>query len=126
MKFFFSDARARLQDIQIDYSIYRTGCFRLLWCSKYGKSNNLEFYKGINYEYKDEKQLWMDRLICNISEDHILVPYKVPLEQTKVIKKKITKIIKTKSGEIKNIINKTFVPVELLKRYLDILDKKQA
>lgn len=57
----------------IDLAIYKKGSFRMLWNSKLGKNNNLEFHKGINYKHSDDKQLFFDCLVRNISNDSQLV-----------------------------------------------------
>ncbi len=109
----------------IDPSIYRTGCLRLLWCSKLGKSNNLEFYKGINYNYgNNNKQLFMDTLIRNISKNNQLVP--IIIQKDIQIKNKLRKIV-NKETVIDNIITKnSSVSIEIIKKYLDILNKNRC
>lgn len=53
----------------IDKNIYRVGCFRLLHCSKKGKTNKLRFLRGINYNYQDEKTVFFDSLVTHISKN---------------------------------------------------------
>lgn len=106
----------------IDLSIYKTGCLRLLWCSKLGKSNNLEFYKAINYEFKDEKQLFMDTLLKNINDKCQLIPIKIP-DNIKITRR-INKATKTVNiNEINQ--NNLKTPLNLIKKYLDILNNKR-
>ena len=53
----------------IDMSVYRDGSLRMLWNSKMDYGVTLEYDRGINYTYKDDKTLFMDSLItcCNTS-----------------------------------------------------------
>ena len=62
----------------IDLSIYRTGCFRMLWSSKINKSNKLIFHKGINYENKNDSNLFYDCLITNINTDYYSIDFTIP------------------------------------------------
>lgn len=55
----------------VDMCIYRTGCFRLLWCSKINKNNSLKYHKSYYYEYISEKQLFMDCLLLNLNKDEV-------------------------------------------------------
>jgi hypothetical protein len=108
----------------IDLNIYKTGGLRLLWNSKFGKNSNLEFYKGVNYQYENEKQLFMDCLLKNISEKHHFVNFEIT-KDVKIVRKGIPR--KQTSLIIKDIIKKYInQPIELLKKYLDLLDVKRA
>lgn len=108
----------------IDPSIYRTGCLRLLWCSKLGKSNNLEFYKGINYNFSNDKQLFMDTLIRNVSKNNQLAP--IIIQKDIVIKNESRKVVNKKT-DIDNIITKnSSVSIATIKKYLDILNKNRC
>lgn len=53
----------------IDKNIYRVGCFRMLHCSKIGKTNYLRFYKGINYKPSDDENLFKDSLVTHMYDD---------------------------------------------------------
>ena len=56
----------------IDMNIYRKGCFRMIYCNKFGKNNKLKFYCGINYTYPNNKyQVFLDSAICYITTDNI-------------------------------------------------------
>ena len=61
----------------IDKSIYKKGCFRMLYCNKLGKYNTLIYYKGYNYEIENDYQLFIDSCLCsnNILDtvDYILI-----------------------------------------------------
>ena len=122
MKFFITNTNSHLiENHIIDPVVYRKGCFRLLWNSKYGINKNLEFYRSHNYNYQTEAQLFNDCLLKNIGEDHFIVPIKIP-ENVKIIKKqkpKNTNIDLNNNG----IINH---PVSIIKKYLDLLDVERA
>lgn len=49
----------------VDKSIYKKGCFRMIHCSKIGKLNPLVFYRGYNYDYNDDYQLFIDSCLCS-------------------------------------------------------------
>jgi len=125
MKHFLSD----LNDTElvkkdvIDMSVYKSGCFRLLWNSKLGKNVNLEYYKSINYKYTTDKQLFYDCLLRNIPEKHELIEVDLP-ESKKIINK--TKILKKNDlFTDKENTNKIY-DVGLIKRYLNIINIKRA
>ena len=138
MKFFMMSVKCPLiqKDI-LDLSIYKKGSFRCLWNSKFGKKNNLEFYKGINYKYKNDKDLLNDCLVKNISQDSLLVEIELP-KNIKIIKKKFVKRQlfgnqdnQDNQNNIDNQNNQnktkfTKFPVSTLKKYLDLLDEKRA
>lgn len=75
MKHFLSDLddSKLVKEHTIDLSVYKTGCFRILWNSKLGKGINLEYYRSINYNYVSDKQLFYDCLLKNIPEKHELI-----------------------------------------------------
>ncbi len=55
LKEFMQQIKHPLVDKHIfDHSIYKDGCFRMLWNSKMGKQNKLEFDYAINYEYNGD------------------------------------------------------------------------
>jgi hypothetical protein len=124
IKFFMFDIESKLiKDDIIDPSIYKPGSLRMLWNSKCGKKQNLEFYKAINYTNENDHKLFMDCLVTNIPETYQFVDYKVP-ENIKLEKPKK----KTKNQQIALMLNETIknikYPVELIKKYLDIIDVK--
>jgi hypothetical protein len=49
----------------LDPSIYRTGCFRMMYSSKLNKNNKLKYYSSYNYNIINDKTTFMDTLICN-------------------------------------------------------------
>ena len=113
-----------------DPQTYKVGGFRMLWSSKLNVNVPLEFYKGINYEYVNDEQLFMDCLLKNISnsQKHYLININVPKNIKPLVHKNIKNI------NIKN--NTHFIPAashannlysaNYLKRYIDILDIKRA
>ena len=72
----------------IDTLVYRTGCFRMLNCSKLNKNNALRFYKSYNYQYTTDEQLFMDCLLLNIDPKIKFIDYDL-IEPPKIIKQKI-------------------------------------
>ena len=72
----------------IDLSVYGNGCFRLFGCSKLGKNNKLITNKLINYEYHDDKQIFMDILLLNFGVDTKIINYVIQNEQQNVKIKK--------------------------------------
>ena len=49
----------------VDHNVYKTGCFRMIFCSKLGKQNKLIYYTSFNYtKPTDEYQLFLDACIC--------------------------------------------------------------
>ena len=133
-------------------TIYRVGCMRLLWNSKLGKSTPLEYnesdckYLGTNkYQYVSDYKLFMDCLLTNISDnsEEIKIDINVPGIEDKPNEKKGTQVkgkkvkgkqiklkgkqVKGKEGETdeKEKANET-IEIEVIKKYLDILDIKRA
>lgn len=102
----------------IDLNIYRAGMFRLLWNTKYGVDNKLQFYKSINYESIDDKSLFMDCLVTNINNDCKLVDIKI--ENTT-----ITKPTRPAKQDIKTS-NITVHPINQIEKYINLLDDKRA
>ena len=133
MKFFMMDISSPLiNDNIIDLAIYRKGCFRMLWNSKCGKGNNLEFSEGINYNYsskngngnENDKQLFMDCLVTNIPATAQLVDFKID-ENIKLNKQKKGFPIKLKSVNFQQRTNKK-ISVDVLKKYVDLLSIKRT
>ncbi|ARF09927.1 superfamily II helicase [Indivirus ILV1] len=129
IKYFMSCINSDLITNKIlDPSVYKKGSFRMLWNSKSKNGINLEFYKSINYEYSDDKQLFMDCLLLNIPEKHQFVNIQLPTS-TKIINKKLPKLKKILSDD-KELNNNdhyelVFQPVNLLKKYVDLLSDKR-
>jgi hypothetical protein len=116
----------------IDPNIYRVGCMRMLWNSKMGKSNVLEytecdFIDDNKYAYVSNKQLFMDCLLTNI-KNSTLIDIKIDIK-TDVPKKKI---IPKKVISNKNMIEKQKIEIvenheiETIKQYLDLIDEERA
>jgi hypothetical protein len=85
MKYFMTDIQL------IDHSVYKIGCFRMLYCSKIEKNNKLIFFRGDNYNYPDtDYQLFLDSSICNINAIET-----VNLDIPEIIKTKYNKKINT-------------------------------
>ena len=123
LKFFMAQLQSHLIDKNIiDLNIYRIGCLRLLWNSKFESSTNLEYYKSYNYEYIDDKKLFMDCLLTNIPEKHQLVNYITP-KNVKIKKKKFTCASNKLNININRKINQ---PIESLKKYLNLLNIKRT
>jgi hypothetical protein len=82
MKFFFMTLQSDLIDRKIiDKSIYRTGSFRMLHCSKKSKNNKLKFFKGINYvKPTNDVNLFYDSLITEITNKK---PYVINIANNK-------------------------------------------
>jgi len=68
MGYFVSDIK------YLDMKIYRTGCFRLPLCCKFGINNRLEYYLSYNYDVISDQQLFLDSCITNETSEvkHIL------------------------------------------------------
>lgn len=110
----------------IDPNIYRTGCMRLLWNSKYGRSNILEYdeckFMTNQYTVVNDYQLFMDCMLTNISYDSQLIDMKIDIVVNRNNKKKT--VVK-KDIEIKNNVDIKY-DVKLIKQYLDLIDVKRA
>jgi len=118
IRYFISNIKSSYIDNKIlDPNVYRKGCFRLLWNSKIKKNINLEYAKSIYYDNKDDKTLFYDCLLKNISENS----YTIKLDMPKILTiKKITKTIQNKLGK-QDVYNEIY-SINYLKRYIDILD----
>jgi len=130
MKFFMTEIKSPLiRDKIIDLNIYKTGCFRMLWNSKIGVNVNLEYHSGINYNYIDDKTLFMDCLIQNIN-----TPQLSSLTQSFKPDVKIPENVKLKTSikatDIKKINTKltkfTKVPIKMINKYLSLISVKRA
>jgi len=118
MKCFMMTVKTPLIDQKIiDPNIYRVGCMRMLWNSKMGKSNILEYDDSDLYEYISDKQLFMDCLITNISVDSQLIDFKIP---------EIIKPIIQKRKNVVQITDNQKYEINTIKQYLDMIDDKRA
>jgi hypothetical protein len=121
MKCFMMTVKTPLIDQKIiDPNIYRVGCMRMLWNSKMGKSNILEyddFDSNDSYEYISDKQLFMDCLITNINTESHLIDFKIP----EIVKPMIQK---RKNG-VKITDNQKY-EINVIKQYLDLIDIKRS
>lgn len=118
----------------IDLSIYKIGCMRMIWNSKALPSNiryNLEYIdddnyaqfieKGLLYKYKDDKTLFLDSLVTNISTDSNLINVLINEDTEKEKKKK-----RNNKNSIINInSNKKSKPLEMLRELMNLIDKNR-
>jgi len=128
----------------IDPNIYRRGCFRMLWNSKIGKNNPLEYFEqpdgifiGEKYNYTTDKQLFLDSLLLNINKNatliDIVIPKKIKLKAD-VVQNPGEQIIESgdmtkKYISIKDIINSKANKIHTckeIKQYVDLLSIKRA
>ena len=113
-----------IRDKSIDPNIYRVGCMRMLWNSKLGKSNILDYddsdceFLGKNkYRYINDKTLFEDTLITNIKKDSNLI--KVSIIKNSRGKKSIGKGKPSKSKIRKYAIKE-------LKKYIKLINPDRA
>lgn len=63
IKYFMNDVKL------IDQSVYKIGCFRMMYCSKMGKNNKLIYYTSLNYNKPNiDYELFLDACICYITD----------------------------------------------------------
>lgn len=130
MKFFISDIDSQLiRDGIFDVAPYKTGGLRLFGNAKYGSDRYLEFYKGINYKYTSDEQVFMDCLLRNIPKKHQFVDYKVPVNikiapKKKPVKKITQNVIQHNDHVVINEYDedKLHVPVCVIAKYLNMID----
>jgi hypothetical protein len=110
----------------IDPMIYKVGCMRMLWNSKLGKSNNLEFVEcdfmaDNKYSYITDKQLFMDCLLTNIKKDSTLINFQIsePILKTKN-SKNINKKINYQSDKQYNY------NIKIIKQYVDLISDTRS
>ena len=116
MKHFMIKLKSPLIDKKIlDLAIYRVGCFRLLFNSKYGKNNILIPHE----KTRNNKKLFMDSLITNILPKSTLVKIKLP--SNKIVCKS-----KTKKSSLKNHTSKEDVPLKKLEKLVSLLNKERV
>ena len=59
----------------VDTSVYKNGCLRILYSSKYGKNNALTFFKSYNYIYSNDITIFMDSLLLNIDSNLPIISF---------------------------------------------------
>jgi hypothetical protein len=64
----------------VDQSVYKIGCFRMIYCSKMGKQNKLLYYTSNNYTKTTDYQLFLDSCIC-YTENKPTISYNIPIQQ---------------------------------------------
>ena len=106
----------------IDLSIYKNKTLRLLYNTKYGKDNYLDFYKGINYTKKNDKDFFFDSMVTPQNEDYCLVPFEIK-EKQKNKKSKNKKNNKYTEDDIKF---ENRVPCSVVEQYVNILSKERT
>ena len=112
-----------MQDISlIDQSVYKTGCFRMLYCSKFARNNKLIYSHSYNYTYPTtDYQFFLDTSIC-YTENKQLLPFEI---LTQDIKNQYTS--RSKNNKIHNIPrNYTYqnIDFDILQTTLDKLIPK--
>jgi hypothetical protein len=98
MKYFMNDIKL------IDQSVYKIGCFRMMYCSKMGKNNKLIYNTSINYNKPNiDYELFLDACICNTQNKQQLkieIPIIIKTYDNKIIKIPTQKIIKHNNKSI--------------------------
>ena len=108
MKYFMSDINI------IDQSVYKTGCFRMLFCSKLGKKNKLLPSFFISYEKPlDEYRLFLDCCVC-YTENKPKIKINITDQIVKNINGKTIRLINSNINELrKNVKHYTYRDVNL-------------
>jgi hypothetical protein len=129
MKFFIMGIKndSLIRNKIIDPNIYKDGCVRLLWNSKYGMSSPLEFHKDMNedceysYRYTNNKTLFYDCLLLNIPKKHELIKIKLPTNL------KVDSRLRTSTGASSiNNIGVEQIMVSTLSNFINLLSKERA
>jgi hypothetical protein len=120
MRSMFFDTKSDLIDNCIlDPRAIKSGCFRFLWATKKGKENKLEYYKGIDYKRpKDDKQLFMDCMVCNINKNDTILEYKSEYDKENKPEKPKTK----NQILLDKIIQKEDIHTDKLKEIINLID----
>jgi hypothetical protein len=120
MKYFMNDIDF------IDQSVYRIGCFRMMFCSKMGKQNNLLYSNSINYiKPTKEYQLFLDCCICH-TQDKTTLKFDI-IDQIKITtnNKYTSTSTSTSTCSSQNIVSRNYsyrnVDFEIIKSTLDKL-----
>lgn len=129
IKAFMMNIKSPLIDKKIlDLSVYKKGCLRLPWNSKYGIWVNFDVHKFINCNYDDDdnEKLFMDCMVTNIPENYI----KIKLDIPKVVKIKRKQVPNGNAKNIQglNIKESSFtkIPISTLQPLVDILSDERA
>ena len=124
MKYFFMNIKSKLIDDKIiDPRVYKVGCLRMLFNSKFNKNNHLEYYEGINYKYSEDFCLFKDSsLKYFVNSDYRLISINLDIDkQTGNIKIKKQQQLKNN-----NQLNRSVVPIHELQKYVDLINIKRA
>ncbi len=118
MKYFMIDINL------IDQSVYKTGCFRMLFCSKMGKQNILKYHDSINYiKPSEEYQLFLDSCIC-YTENKSTVKININTIDQSLIKNPKRIIQKQQTNTITRNYTYRNVDFEIIKSSLDKLKEQ--
>jgi hypothetical protein len=121
-----------IADKIIDPNIYKVSCMRLLWNSKLGKSNvmdydknDCQFLRNNKYQYTTDYKLFMDCLITNVSNDSHLIEIDIDdtLPKSQIASKKNTKL-NTPILNVDKTVNN--IDIAIIKQYVDILKPERA
>lgn len=114
----------------IDPNIYKVSCMRLLWNSKLGKSNvmdydnnDCQFLRNNKYQYTTDYKLFMDCLITNVSNDSHLIEIDIDIPKSQIVSKKNV-VSKTPVLTIDKTVNN--IDIAIIKQYVDILKPERA
>jgi hypothetical protein len=117
IKYFMNDIKL------IDQSVYKIGCFRMLYCSKLGKNNKLFFSDSINYiKPKTDYELFLDACICytnNKTKINIKIPTIIKTSNNKIMN--IQKNIKVNNKQIERNFVYRNIDFTIIKTTLDKL-----
>ena len=102
IKYFMNDIHL------IDHSVYKVGCFRMMYCSKLGKNNNLLYSDSLNYNKPStDYELFLDACICNIASKQKMDIMTIIPQYNKLIKPyeiiKLNNVVQHRNYMYKNI-----------------------
>lgn len=122
MKKFILDINSPLVENKIiDTAIYKTGCFRLYKSSKMKYKIPLIYYKSINYKFIDDKTIFYDTLVRNIShipkKDYIKIKLEIPEKNT-------LKMVQYTNESHKIIDNDEIIDIDILADYVFIINEQ--
>ena len=119
IKYFMNDVKL------IDQSVYKIGCFRMMYCSKMGKNNKLIYYTSLNYNKPNiDYELFLDTCICNTINKQQLkieIPIIIKTHDNKIIKIPNQKIIKHNNKVIERNYIYNNIDFKIIKSTLDKL-----
>ena len=119
IKYFMNDVKL------IDQSVYKIGCFRMMYCSKMGKNNKLIYYTSLNYNKPNiDYELFLDACICNTINKQQLkieIPIIIKTHDNKIIKISNQKIIKHNNKLIERNYIYNNIDFKIIKSTLDKL-----